>query len=187
MHLIEKGGEPVGWYNRKTGEVCLVKGKADITTLCHELGWHATYHWAEKNAPELFKKMRQYAKEAPEAVAAIVKERYGETLDEDVLLDEIGAERFTEEDIEKIKDSVKKKESLGWFRKIKSSIGKIYGAMKMAFSPNAAAKPDDGMSLSKSKPKDVIRKIVEAMVHGKGVESVAKDEMNFISFIYGGH
>jgi len=180
MHLIEKGGEPIGWYNRKTGEVCLVKGKADITTLCHELGWHATYHWAEKNAPELFKKMRQYAKEAPESVNALVKERYGEKLDEDVLLDEIGAERFTEEDIEKIKDSVKKEESIGWFRKVKSSIGKIYGALKTAFSSKSAP-----ATISDSKPKDVIRRLVEAMIGGKGVESVAKDEMNFISFSYG--
>lgn len=180
LRIIEKDGEPIGWYNRTNSEVCLVKGKAGLETLYHELGWHATYHWAEKNSPELYRKMRDYAKNAPEAVQELVRERYGDDLEEDVLIDEIGAERFTEEDIDKIKDAVKKDMAIGWFGKVKACIGKTYEALKSAFTRNRIG----GKSIGEMTTREAIRMLVDTMVSGKSIESIAKDELNFIVYEY---
>ena len=81
-----------------------MKGVATAETVAHEIGWHATFHWAEKHAPALHAKLMQYAREATDGVKQSVRERYGSDLDERVLLDEIGAERFTREDISPLLD-----------------------------------------------------------------------------------
>ena len=57
-----------GWYDRKTGAVHLMKGVATAETVAHEIGWHATFHWAEKHAPALHAKLMQYAREATDGV-----------------------------------------------------------------------------------------------------------------------
>ena len=86
-----------------------VPGKAWISdssfvgTGLHEAVWHSTWNWAKQSAPDLFKKMEEFAAKAPRWLREEVAGAY-ET-DFDVSTDEIGAflfeNEFEEEFLEK--------------------------------------------------------------------------------------
>ena len=152
--ILRRGDEPIGWYNRTTGEVHLVKGKADAETVAHELGWHASFHSAEKNDPALYKQMMDYAKTAPVGIKEAVLATYGNDLTEEELLDEIGAKRFTEENLDVITDAMAKQEANGWFGKVKDGVKRVWsgfiariGGNRFGSSQISAMSPEEGMRI----------------------------------------
>jgi len=161
--IIRTGEEPVGWYNRTTGEVHLVKGRADAETVAHELGWHASFHYAEQKNPALHKKMLEYAKNAPEGIKEAVREIYGTDLNEYELLDEIGARRFTEEHISNIVEEVKKKNAKSWFGKVLSGVGEIYRGFLTKIGGDRIHLGD----INKMSPSECIKKLAVEMASGK--------------------
>ena len=160
-----------GWYDRKTGEVKLVKGAATAKTVAHELGWHATFHWAEKNHPELHKKLMQYAKEAPDGIVRSVKEKYsGKPLSPEALLDEIGAERFTREDISELLDEARRRVAEGWFDKVEDAQDETRRAF-VAGEGKALSK-DELDEIAQLSPKQAVEALVKAMMAGRSLGSV---------------
>ena len=119
---IENEGKVAGWFDRTTGKTTLVKGRATAKTVAHEMAWHMTYKWSEKNHPELHKKLKQYAEEATDGVKQSVKAVYGRGLSADELLDEVGAERFTREDLSPLLKAAEKAAAEGWFDKVEGGI-----------------------------------------------------------------
>lgn len=164
--IIRKGDEPVGWYNRETGEVHLVKGKADAETVAHELGWHASFHSAEKHDPELYNKMREYAKNAPAGIKEAVLATYGNELTEDELLDEIGAQRFTEENLDVIKDEIARRDANGWFGKVKDGVKRVWNGFVSRIGLNRF----DSSKIQDLTPEDGMRILAKAMVAGKTLD-----------------
>lgn len=166
FRIIRKGNEPVGWYNRTTGEVHLVKGKADVETVVHELGWHASFHSAEKNNPKLYNKMKEYAKNAPTGIKDAVLSIYGNELTEDELLDEIGAHRFTEDHLDVINDEIAKREAIGWFGKVKDGMKRIWSGFISRIGGNRF----DSSKIQDLTPEDGMRILAKAMVAGKTLD-----------------
>lgn len=153
----------LGWYDRKTGDVSLVKGKADVKTVAHEIGWHATYHWAEKNAPELYKKLREYAKTATDSVKMAVRTVYGGDLSEDALLDEIGAERFTRDHMGVIEDAVEKRRADDWWDGVEETCDDT----RKAFVRGQELSDDEIGEIARMEPKKAVEALVEAMLSGR--------------------
>lgn len=171
-------GKVAGFYNRKTGRVSLVKGVATPDTVAHEISWHATFHWAEKNHPELHKTLMRYAKEAPSGIEQSVRERYdGMNLSPEALLDEIGAERFTREDLSPILDGVAKKQAEGWFDKVEDAQDEARGAFVKAHTKGGTARralPKEEIDrIAALPPKEAVAALVRAMLEGRSLS--AKD------------
>lgn len=169
--MISPSGRVAGCYDRKTGRVSLVKGVATPATVAHEISWHATFHWAEKNHPELHKTLMQYAKEAPSGIKQSVRERYdGMNLSPEALLDEIGAERFTREDISPLLDGVAKKQAEGWFDNVTDAQNEV----RAAFSENTMKRLKDASLTSEEidriaslPPKEAVEALVTEMLKGR--------------------
>ena len=161
--IIRRGDEPIGWYNRTTGEVHLVKGKADAETVAHELGWHASFHSAEQNDPALYKQMMDYAKTAPSGIKEAVLATYGNDLTEEELLDEIGAKRFTEENLDVITDAMAKQEASGWFGKVKDGVKRVWSGFIARIGGNRF----DSSQISTMSPEEGMRILAKAMAEGK--------------------
>ena len=90
-----------GAYVPATKQVFVAKNSR-IDTLLHELGWHATFHWAGNNAPELYALMKRYAEEAPAELKAKVAEVYGYgdgKISDEEFLDECGAALLNIDDV----------------------------------------------------------------------------------------
>ena len=131
--LKDAEGTVQGWWNRKTGEVVLFRG-ADVKTVAHELGWHATRNWAERNAPELLEKMRRYAEECPEELRKEIEELYPDFKGDD-LLDEIGAARFEREMGERFKEMMERSpEAKSWWQGLKGMIAEAWHGMVKAIT-----------------------------------------------------
>ena len=162
--FLDKKGNVTGWYDMRDGKIHLVKGKADAKTVCHEAGWHATFDWAKKNEPELHREMVQYAKDAPDSVKRSVRERYGDISDE-ALIDEIGAERFTQEHVKGLLDEAEKGTVARWFGDVKRGIGRIWRQFTHSNGVDAKriveAGPVKGMA-------ELVKQILQGRTLGKG-------------------
>lgn len=118
---LRDGKRIVGSYNLKTGEVTLAKG-ASVETVAHELGWHAAFDWAKRNAATnkrakaLYERMRSFADEAPDAVKAEIAALYGK-LDADAFADEVGAALFTRGQAEQFASAIDPMVDAPWYKK----------------------------------------------------------------------
>ena len=118
---LRDGKRIVGSYNLKTGEVTLAKG-ASVETVAHELGWHAAFDWAKRNAATnkrakaLYERMRSFADEAPDAVKAEIAALYGK-LDADAFADEVGAALFTRGQAEQFAGAIDPMVDAPWYKK----------------------------------------------------------------------
>lgn len=171
-----RGKKIFGWYNRRTGDVHLVKGAATAETVLHELGWHATFQWAEKNAPELHRKMREYADSAPESVKDAVRKTYGGDISPEALLDEIGAERFTQENAEMFEKGVRKNlalrgEERTWWGRVKNGIRATWVRFVDVAKGRIAVKGGtvDTERISRMEPKKGMHELFVAMLHGRSL------------------
>ena len=173
--ILSPDGKVAGWYDRRTGGVTLVDGLATAKTVAHEIGWHATFHWVEKNHPQLHAKLVEYAKTAPDGITKSVKERYGRNLSEDELLDEIGAERFTREHLSALLEHAQRKVSEGWFDNVEGEQNKARRAFIEAHKGDFVSKSelDEVASLP---PSQAVSKLVELMLNGRRFGSTAHTE-----------
>jgi hypothetical protein len=118
---LRDGKRIVGSYNLKTGEVTLAKG-ALVETVAHELGWHAAFDWAKRNAATneragaLYERMRSFADEAPDAVKAEIAALYGK-LDADAFTDEVGAALFVRGQAEQFASAIDPMVDAPWYKK----------------------------------------------------------------------
>lgn len=123
-----------------------------VGTGLHEAVWHATWNWAKQSAPDLFKKMEEFAAKAPRWLREEVAGAY-ET-DFDVSTDEIGAflfeNEFEEEFLEKL---VQDKEASGWFDGVKN-------LFKKAFSKMRGKKPDGDAEWKDLTAHDAVRELM---------------------------
>lgn len=77
--LLSKDGEVYGMvYN---GDVYLNPNVVRADTPLHEIGGHILTSWAKQNQPELYDKIIQAAKQAPEELIKMVRENYPELSD----------------------------------------------------------------------------------------------------------
>lgn len=121
LRPLRDGKRIVGSYNLKTGEVTLAKG-ASVETVAHELGWHAAFDWAKRNAATneragvLYERMRSFADEAPDAVKAEIAALYGK-LDADAFADEVGAALFVRGQAEQFAGAIDPMVDAPWYKK----------------------------------------------------------------------
>lgn len=160
--LKDAEGTVQGWWNRKTGEVVLFRG-ADETTVAHELLWHATRTWAERNAPELLAKMQRYAEECPAELRAEIEKLYPDFKGDD-LLDEIGAARFEKELGDKFTELLERSpEAKSWWQGLKDMIAEAWRGMVRSLKVGKfeSLKVEEG---------EIDLKALEAMTPEKGME-----------------
>ena len=118
---LRDGKRIVGSYNIKTGEVTLAKG-ASVETVAHELGWHASFDWAKRNAKTnnkakaLYERMLRFAEDAPPEIKAEVAALYGK-LDADAFADEVGAMLFTRGKGEEFANAINPDIDAPWYKK----------------------------------------------------------------------
>ncbi|MBR5621907.1 MAG: hypothetical protein IKW49_01830 [Opitutales bacterium] len=169
---VQIGGPVPEWASAgakiaaENGEIngIYVPGKAWISdssfvgTGLHEAVWHATWNWAKQSAPDLFKKMEEFAAKAPRWLREEVAGAY-ET-DFDVSTDEIGAflfeNEFEEEFLEKL---VQDKEASGWFDGVKN-------LFKKAFSKMRGKKPDGDAEWKEMTAHDAVRELMAEFLDG---------------------
>lgn len=176
--MLGKDSRIAGWYDRKTGDVTLVKGRADAKTVAHEIGWHATFHWAEKNMPALHDKLLRYAKEAPSAVVESVIARYGEKLSPEALLDEIGAERFTREHMGRIADEIERRKADGWWDDVEDGQKRLSEAF-VGKEGNRVLSEGELRQIADLPPSEAVARLVGEMIGGRSIGSSRKSVRNF--------
>lgn len=180
-HFVGKDGRIAGWYNRETCDVAIVDGVATPETVAHEIGWHATFHWAEKHHPKLYEKLMQYAREATDGIKLSVAEKYGAELTEKELLDEIGAERFTREDISPILDASERRDAEAWLGKVENAQNEASGAF---VADQAKSQHFDVDAIAELPPKKAVRALVVAMALGKTLY-FGNHAMDALAVMYG--
>lgn len=165
--LKNADGKVFGAYDRATKEVFIAKN-ARVDTLLHELGWHATFDWAEQNAPELHGKMREYASNAPEAIKEQVRKAYPD-LDEksEAFLDEVGAHAFSLEHYGKIEALLKTAKDKTWWGKLKQLFAKAWKAFLKAIGKDRV----NVAALAKMDYKDAIEQLAKDFVSGKRLQT----------------
>ncbi len=155
-------GEVQGYYHRGKGEVVLFEG-ADAGTLAHEIGWHAVWHWAERNSPDLLLKMKRYAARAPLELKAQIKEVYGD-FKGDALMDEIGAGRFERAMGERFQKLLAKSpEVRGWWRKVLHALARAWKGMARTVGGNRV----DLKKIEKMDPEEAIEALTAQMLEGR--------------------
>ena len=165
-------GQVQGYYHRGKGEVVLFEG-ADAGTLAHEIGWHAVWHWAERNSPDLLLKMKRYAARAPQKLKALIKETYGD-FSGDALMDEIGAGRFERAMGERFQKLLAKSpEVRGWWRKVLHALARAWKGMARTVGGNRV----DLKKIEKMDPEEAIEALTAQMLEGRRLgEGVAASE-----------
>lgn len=128
--LKDAEGQVCGYWDRGRNEVVLF-GNADAKTVAHELGWHATRQWAERNSPELLAKMNAYAQSCPPELRAEIEAAYPDfAKNPDALLDEIGAGRFEKEMGAKFGEMLERsQEAKSWWQGLKDMIAEAWRGM----------------------------------------------------------
>ena len=155
-------GQVQGYYHRGKGEVVLFEG-ADAGTLAHEIGWHAVWHWAERNSPDLLLKMKRYAARAPQKLKALIKETYGD-FSGDALMDEIGAGRFERTMGERFQKLLAKSpEVRGWWRKVLHALARAWKGMARTVGGNRV----DLKKIEKMDPEEAIEALTAQMLEGR--------------------
>ena len=151
-----------GYYDRAKGEVVLFEG-ADAGTLAHEIGWHAVWHWAERNSPDLLLKMKRYAARTPQKLKALIKEVYGD-FKGDALMDEIGAGRFERAMGERFQKLLAKSpEVRGWWRKVLHALARAWKGMARTVGGNRV----DLKKIEKMDPEEAIEALTAQMIEGR--------------------
>ena len=165
-------GQVQGYYHRGKGEVVLFEG-ADVGTLAHEIGWHAVWHWAERNSPDLLLKMKRYAARTPLELKAQIKEVYGD-FKGDALMDEIGAGRFERAMGERFQKLLAKSpEVRGWWRKVLHALARAWKGMARTVGGNRI----DLKKIEKMDPEEAIEALTAQMLEGRRLgEGIAKAE-----------
>ena len=155
-------GQVQGYYHRGKGEVVLFEG-ADAGTLAHEIGWHAVWHWAERNSPDLLLKMKRYAARTPLKLKAQIKEVYGDFKGEE-LMDEIGAGRFERAMGERFQKLLAKSpEVRGWWRKVLHALARAWKGMARTVGGNRV----DLKKIEKMDPEEAIEALTAQMLEGR--------------------
>lgn len=156
--LEDERGQVLGYYNESAGRVVLRPG-ADVRTVVHELGWHATFSEAKERFPELYEQMSAFAESASAELRAEIEEEYAEEFavkgkdgeivrdgngwpvfdaeGREKILNEIGARMFTDKygaKFERMVDSMKSKRAQSRVRKlvekIKECIAKVWARVR---------------------------------------------------------
>ena len=161
-------GDIIGKWNKRTNEVTFYPG-ANAETVAHEIGWHATYDHAEKLAARgdrrLLDKLEQYAQNAPPALKAQVLAKYGLAADPRMLLDEVGAARFTADQAMKIRNETDRRAALKWYGKAWEACRDAYKSIltKMGFN-KTSIDALNGMS-----PERAVEFMAKEMAEGKSI------------------
>ena len=163
--LKDAEGQVCGYWDRGRNEVVLF-GNADAKTVAHELGWHATWQWAEKHSPELLAKMKAYAQSCPPELRAEIKKMYPDfAKNPDALLDEIGAGRFEKEMGAKFGEMLERSpEAKGWWQGLKETIAEAWRGMVRGLGDWKIGGLEDSR---------IDLKALEAMTPEKGMEWLA--------------
>lgn len=133
-HLYSKDGGVIGWFDKSTRTTHLLPG-ADAATVAHEIGWHASYDHAERLAAKgdraLLDKLNAFADNAPQQVKNDIAARYGNVgvVDPSVIREEVGAARYTMDNVRKITDEVQRRQAAKWYRKAWDSCVDAYKSM----------------------------------------------------------
>ncbi|MBQ8445762.1 MAG: hypothetical protein IJX22_05205, partial [Opitutales bacterium] len=138
---IERG-EVNGLYS--SGKVW-ISDDAFVGTGLHEAVWHATWAWAKQSAPELYKQMQSYVRNAPrwlrEQIAQDYAGKSGVSFDE--IADEIGAFLF-ENEFEGDFLNTLNTESRSWWDGLRKVFGKAFkklrGNAEGTTNPHAAVR-----------------------------------------------
>lgn len=166
--LYSKDGNVVGWYDRAKNEVVTLPG-ADAATVAHELGWHATYDYAQAEAAQgrtaLLDKLNDYAANAPQAVKNEILRKYGMATDASTLLDEIGAARYTMDNVNKIKDAATRRQTAKWYQRTWNAIADTYKAMLSKLGWNKARLDN----LSALTPEETVNLLADEMLKGRNL------------------
>ena len=176
--LKDAEGNICGYWDRGTGELVIFRG-ADVSTVAHELGWHATRNWAERNAPELLKKMNEYAKSAPPELIKQIEELYPDfARNPDALLDEIGAARFERELGKRFTEILERSpEAKSWWQGLKELIAEAWRGMIRGSSSRGI----DWKRLEGMEPEKGMEWLVEQMAEGKRIGGGEKGGFDFVS------
>lgn len=164
-------GDIIGKWDKAAGEVTFYPG-ANAETVAHEIGWHATYDHAEKLAAQgdrrLLDKLNAYARGAQQATWTKTLTRYGMSSDPRMLLDEVGAARFTAEQAMKIKNETDRRAALKWYGKAWEACRDAYKSMltKMGFN-KTSVDALNGMS-----PERAVEFMATEMARGKTLAKV---------------
>jgi len=104
---------------------------AFVGTGLHEVVWHATWAWAKQSAPELYKQMQSYVRNAPrwlrEQIAQDYAGKSGVSFDE--ISDEIGAFMFENEFEGDFLNGLNK-ESRSWWDGLQKTFGKAFKKLR---------------------------------------------------------
>ena len=167
-YLYSRDGNVVGWYDRAKKEVVTLPG-ADAATVAHELGWHATYDYAQAEAAQgrtaLLDKLNDYAANAPQSVKNEILRKYGMATDAAVLLDEIGAARYTMDNVNKIKDAATRRQTAKWYQRTWNAIADTYKAMLSKLGWNKARLDN----LSALTPEETVNLLADEMLKGRNL------------------
>lgn len=170
-YLRNVRGDIIGKWDKATGEVTFYPG-ANAETVAHEIGWHATYDHAEKLAAQgdrrLLDKLNAYARGAQQATWTKTLTRYGMASDPRMIIDEVGAARFTAEQAMKIKNEVDRRAALKWYGKAWEACRDAYKSMltKMGFN-KTSVDALNGMS-----PERAVEFMATEMARGKTLAKV---------------
>lgn len=132
----------IGTYDPSSKKVTLFPG-ANAETVAHEIGWHATYDHAKELAAQgdtrLLDKLREYSNNAPDWLKRDTLAKYGIGASPDVLMDEVGAARFTLDHVTKIQNEVNRREAMKWYEKAWQACKDAYKSVLSARGYNRAS------------------------------------------------
>ncbi len=125
--LRNRSGGVLGYFSPSDKRVALLPG-ADAETVAHEVGWHGVRDWAKRNAPDLFKKMREVEDNVDPALRTKVLRIYRTATgyDRDTLLNEFGAWTFMGRGGKALEEVVSTREGAAWYAKMLNAAKDIY-------------------------------------------------------------
>lgn len=170
--LRDRDGNVVGSYDRATNEVTLFPG-ASVDTVSHEIGWHATYKFAEDEAAagrtQLKRTLDDYIDNAPKAVKDAVKAAYGDFSPE-ALRDEIGAHLFERDHGPELAKALRTLEGRAWYRKVWDAVKGAWRSMMERFG--VETNRVDLAKLDRMTPEEGMAWLAKQMAEGKTLGSV---------------
>lgn len=155
-----------GWYYLDKKKVVIVEG-APISVVLHEVGWHATLDWAKTNDAKMYEKMLQIASEAPADIRFDIVSKYGE-LNEEVFLDELGAEMFTRAAQKKLYEYITTQEARRWWQKMFDAFNKLFKKARLKiFRQPIKSKKIDFEAMGKMNSVDFLNSLADTMIKGE--------------------
>jgi hypothetical protein len=154
-----------GAFSISTGKAFIREG-APITTIMHEVGWHATFQWAKEYDQVLYNKMIGFVATAPNYLVSKIESKYAKLAknNPEVIIDEIGAELFAKTYRKQLNRVLKDKKSMTWWSKLLDVFNQVFDKAKSFIFKKADF---DLKNIEKMNAVSAMEYIADAMIRGE--------------------